>query len=79
MQLCLNGGREMLRTTLLEMCIVSLLALPDDRLSQALPTLAALAEPYIDDASKNNEINRCIRQCLRQIQNCTADGQTNRN
>jgi len=54
----------MSRSTLLEMCIFTLSAMPAEQLGEILPTLAGLAEPYSDAIRNNDELNRCIHECI---------------
>ncbi len=54
----------MSRATLLEMCIFTLTALPEEKLGEVLPALTALAGPYADPGPTNDELNRCIHDCI---------------
>ena len=54
----------MSRSTLLEMCIFALSALPEERLAEMLPVLAGLAEPYGQAVRENDDLNRCIHECI---------------
>jgi len=54
----------MSRSTLLEMCIFTLSAMPEEQLGEILPTLASLAEPYSEAIRNNDALNRCIHDCL---------------
>ncbi|MCK4600945.1 MAG: hypothetical protein KAU28_00665 [Phycisphaerae bacterium] len=54
----------MSRSTLLEMCIFALSAMPEERLGEILPTLAGLAEPYSEAIRNNDELNQCIHECI---------------
>lgn len=54
----------MARSTLLEMCIIAVMSLPEERLGELLPALTALAEPYADTLEANDDLNRCIHACL---------------
>ena len=55
------------RRLLLEMCLVSLLNLPERQLQSLLPTLAAMAEPYLDPALSSEGFRDRIRHCLGQM------------
>ena len=52
------------RRLLLEMCLVSLLNLPERQLRSLLPTLAAMAEPYLDPARDAEGLGDRIQHCL---------------
>ncbi len=54
----------MARSTLLEMCIIAVMSLPEERLGELLPALTALAEPYADTLQANDDLNRCVHACL---------------
>jgi len=49
---------------LLEMCLVSLLCLPNSDLEKLLPTLAALAEPHLAGRPDRDDLQRRVQQCL---------------
>ena len=54
------------RRVLLEMCLVSLLSLPEDELLSLIPTLAAMAEPHLPMRGNS-------RACLDQLRACLQD------
>jgi len=54
----------MLRETLLEMCVVSLLSLPDEELSKLLPALSALAAPHLGSPEEASELHKSVHECI---------------
>ena len=52
------------RHDVLEMCLVSLLVLPEAELVRLLPTLAMLADPYLASLQDHQELCQSIRRCL---------------
>ncbi len=58
----------MSRSTLLEMCVFALTALPEERLAKVLPALAALAGPHSEVSRRNIELDKCIHDCIKRHQ-----------
>ena len=50
--------------TLLEICLVSLICLPESELTKILPTLATLAEPYLARHADRMDMARRVHRCL---------------
>ena len=50
--------------TLLEICLVSLICLPESELTKLLPTLASMAEPYLAQRGDRTDMARRIHHCL---------------
>ncbi len=55
------------RRLLLEMCLVSLLSLPEDELRSLMPALAAMAGPYLVPSCNSHSARDRIRACLAHI------------
>lgn len=60
------------RQMLLEMCLVSLLSLPNGDLEKLLPTLAALAEPHLAVRADRDDLQQRVQECLSHILDSTA-------